>query len=36
MDTFADVILGEGPFPWAPREEDHSVFSWTDTDDAGL
>ncbi|MBM7631116.1 virulence-associated E family protein [Geomicrobium sediminis] len=36
MDTFADAILAQGPFPWAPREDDHNLFMWTDRDDAGL
>lgn len=37
MDTFADAIMGQGPFPWAPREEDNSSFRWAEMyDDPGL
>lgn len=36
MDTFADALMGVGPFPWAPREEQGGMFRWTDSDDAGL
>lgn len=36
MDKFAEHILGFGPLPWDGRKEDHSVFRWTDEDDAGL
>lgn len=37
MDTFADEIVGYGPFPWSPREEEKGSFIWTETfDDTGL
>lgn len=36
MDAFADAIIGEAPFPWAPREHETGPFRWTDSDDAGL
>lgn len=36
MDSFADAIMGEAPFPWAPRDQEMGVFRWTENDDAGL
>lgn len=37
MDVFADAVMGTGPFPWAPREEDYTIFRWTEMyDDPGL
>lgn len=37
MDTFADEIIGEAPFPWSPRDEEAGTFQWTEMyDDSGL
>lgn len=37
MDTFADEIIGEAPFPWSPRNEEKGVFQWSEKyDDSGL
>ncbi|MFP7480210.1 VapE domain-containing protein [Terribacillus saccharophilus] len=36
MDTFAESVVGEAPFPWAPRDDEAGSFRWTDQDDAGL
>lgn len=35
LDTFAKMIIGIGPLPWAPREDEGS-FRWVDDDDSGL
>jgi putative DNA primase/helicase len=36
LDTFSDVIIGNAPLPWTPRDEEEGEFLWTDRDDEGL
>lgn len=36
LDTFSNIIVGVGPLPWSPRENEESLFQWTNKDDYGL
>lgn len=36
LDVFSNVIVGEGSFPWSPRENEEGVFQWANQDDQGL
>ncbi|MBP3038078.1 virulence-associated protein E [Bacillaceae bacterium Marseille-Q3522] len=36
MDTFADALIGQAPFPWAPRDKEVETFRWVENDDSGL
>lgn len=35
-DTFADRVYGVAPLPWGQRENEAGLFSWEESDDAGL
>lgn len=36
LDTFSNIIVGVGPLPWSPRENEESLFQWGNKDDYGL
>jgi predicted P-loop ATPase len=36
LDEFSNIIVGVGPLPWSPRENETGVFQWTNRDDHGL
>ncbi|MEB1809045.1 MAG: virulence-associated E family protein, partial [Bacillaceae bacterium] len=36
LDEFSNIIVGEGSFPWSPRENEKGIFQWVSKDDDGL
>lgn len=36
LDVFSNIIVGEGSFPWSPRENEEGIFQWANQDDQGL
>jgi putative DNA primase/helicase len=36
LDTFSNIIVGVGPLPWSPRENEEGIFQWGNKDDYGL
>ncbi|WP_147536083.1 virulence-associated E family protein [Bacillus marasmi] len=36
LDEFSNIIVGQGPLPWHPREKDEGLFQWSSIDDDGL